>query len=237
MSPPKITLLIASLLCLQPVFAAAPFKCTGVDPAGYPVTVSMDSEGHKLVINGDDMEILSNTASNGTKTITTENDVTDTAARHVLIVTGNKGVLNKVNLNTNSVMSSLPLKCVFTISSTVSIADASSYLVSYTAEISHGDRYDENGQRLTSLRAILREDRARYHNHLSHDLYDSDDHYFLTTEDGDLFDTDKIIIDPALERKILGNGDVYIKVYVNASKQMTVVEAVNPLKSPSPPSS
>lgn len=84
----------------------------------------------------------------------------------------------------------------------------------YGAEISTNDRYNSNGDRLTSVRDILRQDRANYYVYNLIDRYDQPDGFFNIKSNRDLFGTAQIRIQPALARQILGNEPVSISVFV-----------------------
>lgn len=85
----------------------------------------------------------------------------------------------------------------------------------YGAEISANDRYNSNGVRLTSVRDILRQDRANIQ--LSHvkDKYDDYNSYFASKQNREMFGTATITISPELAQKIVNSNEpVLITVFV-----------------------
>lgn len=84
----------------------------------------------------------------------------------------------------------------------------------YGTEITSKDRYNSSGERLKTVRAILRQDRANFHQFGLKDTYDQNDNFFASKSNREIFDTAKITISPALANKIINGGDVLIGVYV-----------------------
>lgn len=92
----------------------------------------------------------------------------------------------------------------------------------YGAKISMNDRYNSNGERLTTVRDILRQDRANYHRFNIRDDADQYDSYFSSKQNREIFDTARINISPGLARRILGNSPVYITVFVLTPNRIDV---------------
>lgn len=91
----------------------------------------------------------------------------------------------------------------------------------YGAEITSQDRYNTSGERLTTVRDILRQDRANYYL-IGGDTYDQADNYFSSKKRRELFETANISISPALAQKIMRNEDVLITVFVNSPDEIDV---------------
>lgn len=92
----------------------------------------------------------------------------------------------------------------------------------YGAEISNRDRYNSNGERLTTVRDILRQDRANYYKFGLRDPVDQSDGYFKTKEKRSLFDSARITISPELASRIVNGGSVLISVFVLTPNQIDV---------------
>jgi len=96
----------------------------------------------------------------------------------------------------------------------------------YGAEITDNDRYNSSGERLTSVRDILRQDRSNYYLFHIRDRYDQGDNYFYSKRNREIFDTARISINPRLANKIVGNGTVLITVFVLTPDQIDVQEGL-----------
>lgn len=91
----------------------------------------------------------------------------------------------------------------------------------YGAEISAKDRYNTSGERLTTVKDILRQDRANFYL-FGGDNSDQGDSYFSSKKHRELFETANISISPGLARRILSNEDVLISVFVNSPGEIDV---------------
>lgn len=91
----------------------------------------------------------------------------------------------------------------------------------YGAEITNQDRYNSSGERLTTVKQILRQDRTNFYMDNGSRL-DEADGFFSTKTRRELFDNAKININPWLARKILGNQRVLITVDVLSSDEIDV---------------
>lgn len=92
----------------------------------------------------------------------------------------------------------------------------------YGAEISSRDRYNTNGERLNSVRDILRQDRANFHRYGITDRADQNDNFFASKRNREIFDTARINVSPSLTQRIKGNRPVYITVFVLTRDQIDV---------------
>lgn len=103
---------------------------------------------------------------------------------------------------------------------------AANYIASYHAEITNEDKFNSKKIRLTSVRDILRQDRANYHLYPSKNKkYDENDNLFKDIDSREIYQTAKIKISHSLENKILyGNQSVFVKVYVYNRNLIEVIE-------------
>ncbi len=93
----------------------------------------------------------------------------------------------------------------------------------YGAEISQSDRFNSDGQRLTTVSDILRQDRANYYVYGKPNKHDQPDDYFTTKAHRDIFDSAKIIIDPKLAQEIIySNQPVLISVFVYSPTEIHI---------------
>ena len=88
----------------------------------------------------------------------------------------------------------------------------------YSTTISNKDRYNSSGVRLTSVRDILRQDRANMHKFGFADNGDGYDSYFKKASRRNMFNHANLIISRSLARAIKGGGRVRITVYVFPGK-------------------
>ena len=100
---------------------------------------------------------------------------------------------------------------LLTLSSSIFAYDGITY---YGAEITQSDRYNSNGQRLSSVREILRQDRANYYVYGTSSRLDQPDGYFKSKSNRGIFDRAKITISPSLASSIISGGPVLISVFV-----------------------
>ena len=84
----------------------------------------------------------------------------------------------------------------------------------YDCVISDQDRFNSKGERLTTVRAILAQDRANYHRFKRRDALDSADQTFVSASQRQLWQSARVDVDPALEEKILRGDAVAISVFV-----------------------
>lgn len=87
-------------------------------------------------------------------------------------------------------------------------------LTYYSATISDKDRYNSAGKRLTSVRDILRQDRANMHEFGLTDPGDEYESYFSKASNRNMFNNASLRISGSLANKIKGSGRVHITVYV-----------------------
>ena len=93
-------------------------------------------------------------------------------------------------------------------------ANGGDYDTHYTALLSKNDHYNSNGDRLTSVADVLRQDRANYHNG-GGDAFDQDDQgYFSTRKARNRFSSHKISLNGIAARAI-ANGTPLVIVEVN----------------------
>lgn len=88
----------------------------------------------------------------------------------------------------------------------------------YSTTISNNDRYNSSGVRLTSVRAILRQDRANMHKFGRADNGDGYDTYFKKASHRNMFNHARLSISRSLARAIKGSGRVRITVFVFPGK-------------------
>lgn len=103
----------------------------------------------------------------------------------------------------------------------------------YGTEISSKDRVSSKGVRLTTLRQILRQDRANYYKFNKRDSNDQSDGFFTSAKNRQIFDTAKITITPeniskSLKQKILGSGSVLITVFILDNNLIDIQEGLPP---------
>lgn len=91
----------------------------------------------------------------------------------------------------------------------------------YGAEITNKDRYNSSGERLSTVKQILRQDRTNFYMDNGSRL-DEPDGYFSNKTRRELFDNAKININPWLARKIIGNQRVLITVEVLSADEIDV---------------
>lgn len=84
----------------------------------------------------------------------------------------------------------------------------------YDCVITDQDRFNSKGVRLTTVRAILAQDRANYHRFKRRDALDSADQTFVSASQRQLWQSARVDVDPALEEKILRGDAVAISVFV-----------------------
>lgn len=90
-----------------------------------------------------------------------------------------------------------------------------SYAFTYTTTITDKDRYNSSGDRLTSVRAILRQDRANLYRFNRSDVGDEGDPAFGRFRNRGMFDAAPVSVSPGLARKIIYGGPVEITVDVS----------------------
>ena len=100
----------------------------------------------------------------------------------------------------------------------IGTANAFTGITYYGTKITNKDRHNSYGDRLTSVSAILRQDRANYHEFHRSDSDDQADGYFKSAGKRQLFDQVRVHVSPQLRRKILGNEPVLVTVFVFHNK-------------------
>jgi len=103
----------------------------------------------------------------------------------------------------------------------------------YGANISAKDRISSSGARLTTVKQILRQDRANYYKFNKRDAEDEDDGYFKSAKNRALFDKANITFTPqsitnSLKKKILGSGSVLITVFILDKDTIDIQEGLPP---------
>ena len=73
-------------------------------------------------------------------------------------------------------------------------ANAFDGITFYGTTISNRDRVNSFGEKLTSVREILRQDRANFHKYQIHDAADQDDSFFSKPKNRAMFNTAKLKI-------------------------------------------
>ncbi len=89
---------------------------------------------------------------------------------------------------------------------------------SYTARLSSKDHFNSNGERLTSVAAIIRQDRANYYVYGSHDAEDEADSFFSSKENRARLEAllNRGRITAAAENAILNDSPlIHVEIYDN----------------------
>ena len=92
--------------------------------------------------------------------------------------------------------------------------------------VSDKDRVTSKGVRLTKARDILAQDCANYHKFKRRDADDSSDSTFVKAADRKLWQSIKVDIDPALEKKIISGGNLEITVFILTEDWIDVREGL-----------
>ena len=98
----------------------------------------------------------------------------------------------------------------------------------YGAKISSKDRVNSDGVALTTVAAMLQQDRANYYKFKKRDSEDQSDGFFTTVDKRLLFQKAKIKIDPQLAKKIQNGAVQLVTVYVYDERNMEVTEGLPP---------
>lgn len=96
----------------------------------------------------------------------------------------------------------------------------------YGARIGAKDRVNSEGAPLTTLSAMLQQDRANYHKLKQRDREDQGESYFTTVERRQLLSKAKIKVDPQLKKKILNGSVQVVTVWVYGDGEMEVTEGL-----------
>lgn len=93
----------------------------------------------------------------------------------------------------------------------------------YGAEITAKDRVNSEGQPLTTVKDILRQNRANYYVYGVRGKYDQPDDYFSSKSHRAIFETAKIYVEPTLAQKILySRNPVFISVFVYSPTEIHI---------------
>lgn len=84
----------------------------------------------------------------------------------------------------------------------------------YDTVISQQDRYNSYGERLHSVRAILRQDRANVHLFGKAEPGDGYERFFSHNRNRNMFNSARLRISPSLARRIKHGPPVHVRVYV-----------------------
>jgi hypothetical protein len=93
-------------------------------------------------------------------------------------------------------------------------AKGGDYDAHYTAKLSKNDHYNSNGERLTSVADVLRQDRANYHNGDGDALDEDDQGYFSTRNARNRFSSHKISLE-GISAGEIANGTPLVIVDVH----------------------
>ena len=96
----------------------------------------------------------------------------------------------------------------------------------YGARIGAKDRVNSEGAPLTTLSAMLQQDRANYHKLKQRDREDQGESYFTTVERRQLLSKAKIKVDPQLKKKNLNGSVQVVTVWVYGDGEMEVTEGL-----------
>lgn len=96
----------------------------------------------------------------------------------------------------------------------------------YSCRISAQDRVNSRGDRLTTLRDMLSQDRANYHKFGKRDQVDESDTSFTTTASRRLFQSAKIRISDSLMRRILAGENINLSVFLLEKNLIDVQEGL-----------
>ena len=97
-------------------------------------------------------------------------------------------------------------------------------LTLYTAVITKSDRHNSKGNRLKSVRAVLRQDRANYCWRQRNNLSRGDADYFCVAHRRNMFDSAKLRIHPRLaDRIVYGRRSVTVCVFVLTHRLIEVI--------------
>jgi len=96
----------------------------------------------------------------------------------------------------------------------------------YGANLSARDRVNSEGVTLTTVPAILQQDRANYYKFNKRDPQDQSDGFFTTVGKRQLFQNATIRIDPSLKKKILNGSVGLVSVWVYDDHTMEVTEGL-----------
>ena len=91
-------------------------------------------------------------------------------------------------------------------------------LESYTARLSSEDHFNSNGERLKSVAAIIRQDRANYHKFNIRDKEDQFDSVFVDKDNRDRLEAmlnRGFISNAAKDSVINGTPVIFVKIYKN----------------------
>lgn len=94
----------------------------------------------------------------------------------------------------------------------------------YSAKITNKDRYNSSGKRLSTVRAILRQDRANVHKYAKADSGDHSEIFFKSSGNRKIFSTWRMSILKGFGEHIIhGKTPVYVTVGVDFSKHIISV--------------
>ncbi len=96
----------------------------------------------------------------------------------------------------------------------------------YGTNLSARDRVNSEGVALTTVPAILQQDRANYYKFNKRDPQDQPDGFFTTVGKRQLFQNATIRIDPSLKKKILNGTVGLVSVWVYDDHTMEVTEGL-----------
>ena len=110
-------------------------------------------------------------------------------------------------------------------------ANAFDGITFYGTTISNRDRVNSFGERLTSVRDILRQDRANMHKYHSHDNADQYESFFSKPKNRNMFNTAKLKVNAKLAQQIKHGRPVNITVFVYPGE----IEVIKGLPTPGIP--
>ena len=84
----------------------------------------------------------------------------------------------------------------------------------YNTVITRQDRFNSYGDRLHSVRAILRQDRANFHKFGNGDMGDEYEGFFKNERNRNMFNSARLRISPELARRIKHGPPVRVRIYV-----------------------
>jgi hypothetical protein len=93
-------------------------------------------------------------------------------------------------------------------------AKGGDYDAHYTAKLSKNDHYNSNGERLTSVADVLRQDRANYYNGDGDAIDEDDQGYFSNRKARNKFSSHKIILN-GISAGVIANGTPLVIVEVH----------------------
>ncbi|CAM5768603.1 hypothetical protein LMIY3S_02554 [Labrys miyagiensis] len=112
-------------------------------------------------------------------------------------------------------LASLSVACLLALTS---MAAAQQPLTSYTARLNSQDHFNSNGERLTSVAAIIRQDRANYYVYGDRDPEDEGDSFFASKANRQRLETllNNGRISASAENAILnGSPLIHVDIYDN----------------------